>query len=599
MMQSPRYGWRGRVLHVDLSTGRQEVLEPSLEDYRQCIGGKGLAGRLLAPHAGRAWDDPEAPLLFMAGPLTATIAPTSGRCTVMGLSPLTGMLGDASAGGRLGTELKRANLDGLMLTGRARQHVGLRIQGEQAQLENASHLKDLNASAIFDAMHGKGAVCCTGPAAEHGVRFASLCVDRHHAAGRCGLGLAAAAKNLKYVVVKGASLVPVADLQALKQAREAIMRLTAASPVLMGQNGFTCFGTGALFDLMHSRRMMPTDNFRRTRFDAAPQMGAVAFRERYAPRRYGCKGCHILCKKIATGEREGMPLPEFETMSHFSALIGNTDVELVAEANALCNDLGMDTISAAATLACHAELQGEAMKPGHVLQLLADMAHGKGLGAELGQGSLAYAAGRGRPECSMSVKGLELPAYDPRGACGMSLAYALSTRGGCHLRAYPISHEILRKPVSTDRFSFAGKARIIKLTEDMNAAVDSLSACKFVFFAASLEEYAKAFAAVTGEQATGHDLLRAGERIDYQERLINACRGCDASRDDLPPRFFNEAGTGGDGLEIPPLDRQEFLDARSRYYRIRSLDEQGRPRREKAEELGLSWPDCLDSREAD
>ena len=189
----------------------------------------------------------------------------------------------------------------------------------------------------------------------------------------------------------------------------------------------------------------------------------------------------------------------------------------------------------------------------------------------------------------MSVKGLELPAYDPRGAYGMALGYATSTRGGCHLRAYPISHEILRKPVATDRFSFSGKARIVKIAEDMNAAVDSLIACKFLFFAATLEEYARALAAVTGEPCTAQDLLTVGERINYQERLLNAAYGFTAQDDDLPARFFAEPGSGNATLSVPPVPRQDFLAARAAYYRIRGLTEDGLPTRERAEKLGLEW----------
>jgi len=188
----------------------------------------------------------------------------------------------------------------------------------------------------------------------------------------------------------------------------------------------------------------------------------------------------------------------------------------------------------------------------------------------------------------MSVKGLELPAYDPRGAYGMSLAYALSTRGGCHLRAYPVSHEILRKPVATDRFTFSGKARIIKIAEDLNAVVDSLTACKFIFFAAGLEEYAKAYTAVTGAPSTAQDLLKVGECIYYNERIMNGLNGFDADDDDLPQRFFEESGTGGNGIEIKPLDRQTFLEARAKYYRIRGLTDKGQATAEKTKALGLT-----------
>jgi aldehyde:ferredoxin oxidoreductase len=173
----------------------------------------------------------------------------------------------------------------------------------------------------------------------------------------------------------------------------------------------------------------------------------------------------------------------------------------------------------------------------------------------------------------------------------MALGYAVSTRGGCHLRAYPISHEIFRKPVATDRFTFSGKARIIKISEDLNAIVDSLTACKFTFFAAGLEEYAKAYTAVTGLPAGAQDLLFKGERIYYNERIINYINGFDGRQDDLPARFFSEAGTGGCGIEIPPIYREAFLDARAKYYSIRGLDGQGRPTREKTQSLGLPWID--------
>jgi aldehyde:ferredoxin oxidoreductase len=175
----------------------------------------------------------------------------------------------------------------------------------------------------------------------------------------------------------------------------------------------------------------------------------------------------------------------------------------------------------------------------------------------------------------MSVKQLELPAYDPRGAYGMALAYATSNRGGCHLRAYPISHEILRKPVPTDRFSFDGKARMIKIAEDLNAVVDSMTACKFVFFAAGLEEYSRALTAVTGARHDVQSLLSAGERIWNLERAMNAANGFTPDDDDLPARFFLEAGSSSSALRIAPLDREGFLAARAKYYRIRGYDAHG------------------------
>ena len=169
----------------------------------------------------------------------------------------------------------------------------------------------------------------------------------------------------------------------------------------------------------------------------------------------------------------------------------------------------------------------------------------------------------------MSVKGLEMPAYDPRGSYGMALAYGTSNRGACHLRAYPISQEILRKPVATDRFSFDGKARLIKICEDTNAVVDSLSVCKFAFLGASVEEYAQLVAGATGRDYTGQGLLRIGERVVECERTYNRMNGFTDADDLLPERFYTNAGSSGDGIEVPAIDKERYREEIEKYYRIR------------------------------
>ena len=583
-------GWTGKILHIDLSSGKRKIFRPDREVYLKYIGGKGLAGYFLRPYATLPWDHPDMPILLFTGPLVGTAAPTSGRSTVMSRSPLTGTIGDSSVGGRLGFQMKRAGWDGIILTGTAESPLGIEIEDDAVALKDASGLWGKGTDEVFHTLgDGRCSVAAIGQAAENRVRFAALMVDRHHAAGRTGIGLSFGRKMVKYLTVYGSGRVAVHDKQGLLEAREEILRLTAASPVLMGRHGFSCFGTGSIYDLMDSRRMMPTDNFSKTHFDQAGRLNAYAYKEKYRPEKYGCMGCHIRCKKISTpAGRPDHSMPEFETMSHFTALIDNTDMDMVVKANTLCNSLGMDTISAGAVLACYREISGDPLDSGQVLDLLTQIGTGSTkLGRELGQGSRRYAMTMQEPRASMSVKGLELPAYDPRGAYGMALAYALSTRGGCHLRAYPISHEILRKPVATDRFTFSGKARIVKIAEDQNAIVDSLTACKFIFFAAGLEEYAKAFTAATGVSADAQDLLRIGERIYYNERVMNAANGFTAETDDLPERFFTEDGSGTSAVEIKALDRSSFLEARRKYYRIRGLDEAGSPLEEKTRELDL------------
>jgi len=580
-------GWTGKILQIDLTDLTTKVITLSADVYYKYIGGKGLAGYFLRPLIHHSWDSPEIPLLFFTGPLVGTSSPTSGRMTISSRSPLTGTVGDTSVGGKLGTQIKKAGWDGIIITGKSKNLCGITISDSAISFVDASSFYKKDISAIAKSLPEGGSYAITGPAADHGVLFANICVDGHYFSGRSGLGLVMSSKNLKYLHVRGTGNVGVHDVDGIKKAKEEIYRLVSASPVLKGEMGIAEYGTGALYDLTHNRRMMPTDNFRSTYFTGAESLNANYYKDKYQTAKSGCRGCHILCKKIAS---DGRIIPEFETMSHFTALLNNHDPEVVMEANRICNETGMDTITAAVTLSCYAEINSiKKFKPSEITGLLHDMAHSVNEGNELKLGSYRYALAKGRPETAMAVKGLELPGYDPRGAYGMALAYATSTRGGCHLRAYPISHEILRKPVATDRFTFSGKARIIKLNEDLNAMVDSLTACKFIFFAATLEEYASMLSAVTGFHITGLELLQTGERFYYNDRIMNAVNGFDSSHDDLPNRFFTQAGSSGRGIEVKPLDRNDFLQARSNYYKIRGLDANGLPLQQKCDELGLEW----------
>ncbi|KPA15549.1 aldehyde:ferredoxin oxidoreductase [Candidatus Magnetomorum sp. HK-1] len=577
------HGWTGKIAHINLLTKTISVETPTQEIYEKWIGGRGLAGYYLRPYITHEWHDPEMPLCLFTGPLTATSAPTSGRMTIMSRSPLTGTIGDSSVGGSLGRNLKRAGWDGIVISGKHDSLCGIEIQNDNISIVSAKHLAGLVTSKVYVKLKQKGSVACIGPAAENGVRFASVIVDQHHAAGRNGLGLIFASKNIKYITVLGHQRAKIYDKDGLKKGRKDALRLVAASPILSGEQGLMNFGTGALFDLIHVRRMMPTSNFRKTFFDPAQKMNAFAYGKKYPSQQSGCKGCHILCKRK---QLAGGVLPEFETMSHFSALSNNTDMQAVVSANRLCNEMGMDTISAAATLSAYAESKNITLDSQQIIDLLNDISFKKGPGFALAEGSHDFCK-KNQTSYSMSVKSQELPAYDPRGAYGMALAYATSTRGGCHLRAYPISHEILRKPSATDRFSWSGKARMIKLSEDTFAVIDSLIACKFIFFAASLEEYAQIYTSVTGVPTSTSALQKIGERIIYHERMMNALNGFCDTQDDLPDRFFKESGTKGHGISIPPLSRSDFLEARKKYYRIRGLSDHGMPREDTARDLSL------------
>lgn len=565
-------GWTGTILTINLSeqTALREELPPHLlEEY---LGGRGLGVRLMRDHFRFDPLDPAMPLIFAVGPLCGTPAPTAARLAVVSRSPLTGTIYDCSAGGRFAWRLKASGVDVLFITGRSPEPITLAITSENVQFLPTPHLWGRDIPATVEALKEHGSVAAIGPAGENGVLFANIMMGEGNSVGRGGLGAVMGAKNLKAVVVNGDQKTSVADPLLFDRARQDVMRLFKASPVIFGPLGISEFGTPVLVDLMAQRRMAPTENFRSTLFEHSASYSGPTIKTACGAKKDGCYGCPIQCKKSAP---DGTHLPEYETVSHFGGLNKVHDLATIIRANQLCNTLGMDTITAAATLSAWGEIRGCFPTAAEIPSLLKSMALRQGDGELLSLGSRRMAEQLGRGELSMSVKSLELPAYDPRGAYGMALAYCTSNRGGCHLRAYPISHEILRKPVPTDRFSFSGKARIITIAEDSNAAIDSMVACKFSFFGASLEEYAELLTATTGIHYSPQRLKEIGRNICLTERFYNCANGFSRTEDILPERFFSEEGSSGEGIDIVPLNRERFNEELDKYYRIRGLNSDG------------------------
>ncbi|MBN2298144.1 MAG: aldehyde:ferredoxin oxidoreductase [Deltaproteobacteria bacterium] len=582
-MQEKNRDFALSALFIDLGTG--DVQKTTFDPDLSCsfLGGRGIAAGLLAqqPSAGPLEDD--APLIFSTGPLTGSRIPASARMMISAFSPLTGAVCSCSVGGRLAIMMKRAGIDLIRITGRSKNRTVIEIDNQDVRLITSTIPVDAPLSSIFDSYRSfKGSVAAAGHAAFLGCRYASIMVDGSFASGRGGLGRVMAAKNLQAVAIRGSGKTKVYDREQENLARTDIIRLFDASPAIMGRSGISRYGTAALVDLMASRRIMPTANFRRTFFEDYRSFSATRIREKENPKHHACHGCPIACKKKA-----GRDIPEFETLSHFGALNENADLASIIEANTICNEIGVDTITAAATIACLAEIRLQRYTGNALTGKVREITSAKGDGELLRMGSAVLARELGAPEKSMSVKSLEMPAYDPRGVYGMALAYCTSTRGACHLRAYPIAHEILRKPVSTDRFSFSGKARIIKIAEDLNAVVDTIGACKFAFLGASLEEYAKGLSAVTGLSYDTHDLLKIGDDIYTLERYINTLRGFTRKDDYLPQRFYTEAGSHGPGIDINPIDSKDFEEALDRYYRIRGCNADGTITKERIRRLGI------------
>ena len=558
--------WQGKALFIDLTTGavRSEGLpEQSLQKR---LGGRGLGVELMKDFFKLDPYDNSMPLIFSVGPLCGTPAPASSRMSIVSRSPLTGTITDSSVGGTFPLKLKAAGYDCLVITGKAHSPVYISIKDDRVEIKGASHLWGKGCTETNGLLEKEGEAACIGPAGEKLVRFANIMIGGANSAGRGGLGAVMGAKNLKAIVAEGTNKTAIADPRAFKKSQDDVMRLLRASPVVMGELGLGEFGTSTLVDIVGQRRMAPTENFRKTFFPEAQSYSGPSLKKEFGFKKHGCAVCPIQCKKLTSC---GRPVPEYETLSHFGALNANSDAESIVKANLLCNNFGMDTISAASTLAAYGEARGTFLSGNEILEMVRQMAYREGEGDRLAEGSKRLCAALGRPELSMSVKGLELPAYDPRGSYGIALAYGTSTRGGCHLRAYPISQEILRKPIAVDRFSFDGKARMIKIAEDNNAIVDSLAICAFAFLGASIEEYAHLLAAATGLSFTGQGLMKAGEEIILAERRYNTENGFTKIDDLLPERFFAEPGSSGEGITIPPIDKARFTEELEKYYRMR------------------------------
>jgi aldehyde:ferredoxin oxidoreductase len=433
-----------------------------------------------------------------------------------------------------------------------------------------------------------------GPAGERGVLFASIVNNRGRSIGRGGLGAVMGAKRLKAVVVSGHGerQPPVADPERLSFVAYEAEKLIKANPIT--SQALPEFGTSVLVNVLNQAGALPTRNFRASQFEHAQAISGESLRRDYVQRRAACRGCGIGCaRRTSTGDASGEG-PEYESIWALGAACGVGDLKAIVEAGYACNRGGIDTITMGSTIACAMELTEEGLLSGGprfgdaaaVVALCEATARGEGLGEELGHGSARLAARHGRPELSMSVKSLELPAYDPRGMTGQGLAFATSNRGACHLRANMLGPEILGVPKMIDRFATLGKAGLLINLQNLNAVLDSLSLCKFTAFAMKEDYYARLLNAVWGETVEPQELLRIGERIWNAERLFNLAAGFSRADDTLPRRLLEEPVVAG-----PAAGRVvDLAPMLGEYYISRGWDGEGRPTAAKLDRLGLTAP---------
>ena len=518
------FAYWGKILRVNLSTGSitTEVLREDL--VKKFIGGRGLGTKLYMDEVAAEIDplSPENKLLFVTGPLTGTATPTGGRYMVVTKSPLTSTIASSNSGGFWGAELKFAGYDVIILEGKSAKPVYLKIVDDVVTLEDASHVWGKKVSEATDILAAeapeKARIAIIGPAGEKLSLISSIMCDKDRAAGRSGVGAVMGSKNLKAIVVKGSKKPEIPDLESLKA-------ITTEKIGKLKENGVTgtglpAYGTAVLVNILNEIGSLPTNNFQTAQFAGAEEISGELMAEKYLVSKHACFRCPIGCGRVVKIDEEICGGPEYETIWCFGADCGISDFKEIMKVNRMCNEMGLDTISAGATIAAAMELyqkgllkdndlDGLTLKFGDASSIVAwteRMGKRIGLGNLMSNGSYRLCEKYGVPELSMSVKKQEMPAYDPRGIQGIGLNYATSNRGGCHVRGYMISPEVLGLPELLDRFATDGKDVWTKIFQDLTAFIDSSGLCLFTSFALGAQDYADLLNGVTGWSITAEDV---------------------------------------------------------------------------------------------
>jgi len=608
-------GWSGKILRVDLGAGTARA-EPLNRDWaRDYLGQRGLASKYLYDEVDPAVDalDPANKLIFASGPLTATMAPTGGRYSVVTKGALTGTIACSNSGGKLGAEFKRAGWDMIIFEGRAAEPVYLYIEDERAEILPAGDLWGRSVWEVDEALHARHQdpqlrIAAIGRAGELGVRYACVINDLDRAAGRSGVGAVMGAKNLKAVAVRATRGTTVNDPEAFMAAVRAARAKLDPHPA---RKRLADIGTHAMLDITHAYGALPTRNGREVQFEGVPKINAAAAKKPRASdgkpnlvNTQACFACTIGCGRVATIDPTHFSIAgkpryhhasgglEYEDVYAYGAMCGVDDIDALTFVTFVCNEHAMDTISFGATVAAAMELfdvgavteketGGVRLTFGSAEALVAMVeatAKGEGFGVDLGLGAARLCAKYGRPELAMVAKGQEFPGYDPRAMQGMGLAYATSNRGACHLKASPFTSDF-------DTIEIEGKARIVKDTQDdRTATYDSSGICLFSGNALSLEDVSAMLEAACGGDWSRARLIEVGERIWNLERLFNLGAGFTAADDTLPKRMLEEPAKSGTAKgQVCRLG--EMLPE---YYRLRGWDEAGRPKPETLARLGLA-----------
>lgn len=575
-----------KIARINLTTGQIKVEKLDLDMAHKFIGGRGLGTKILYDEGVATVDplSPENKLVYITGPMTGANAPSTGRYMVVTKSPLTGMIACSNSGGIWGAKLKYAGWDAIIVEGEAPKWTYINIEDDKIELLDAQEYLGMMSEAMDTALkekHGaEASVLNIGPAGEKKVLMAAIMNDKDRAAGRSGVGAVMGSKKLKAIVVKASrrNLDNIADVDALKAATKRALDVLMANPVT--SSGLRQLGTAILVNIINNVGSLPTRNWQESYFEKAEDISGEALAEKYLVKAGACYRCPIACGRIINVNGHITGGPEYEPLWAYGANCGNNDLNVIDECNMLCNEYGLDAISVPCTIAAAMELyQRGAIKEEDCAGVPLEWGSTKALvewtkrignpETELdwlmSSGSARLCEHYGMPEISMSVKKQEMPAYDARGIQGIGITYATSNRGGCHVRGYMISPEVLGLPQQLDRTATDDKAVWAKTFQDLTAVIDSMGHCLFTSFAMGAKEYTDLLNAATGTNHSVEEVLEIGDRIYNIERMFNKAAGMKPEDDRLPKRLLEEPIANGPSKGMVsqlPLTLPQYYEAR-------------------------------------
>lgn len=596
-----------RLLRIDLSSRTFSIHEIDLETEKRFLGGRGIGAKILYDELKPGIDPlgPENKVVFATSSLIGSQVPSCVKYSVVTKSPLSGTILMSLAGGFFGAKLRSTAYDGIILEGKLENPGYIYIDEDKAEIRDASSLwgmtTDCTQETIKEQLGSKNLrIACIGPAAEKLVRFSSIISDRR-AVGRGGAGAVLASKNVKAIAVTGSRKHKPKWEEDFNKAVSNMKLSIRQSPKA---KVFSKFGTPGVLALTNERGILPTYNCREGFFESADKINGQAL-QNYVTKSTSCYRCPLACGNIAAVKEgafagavtEG---PEYETLCSFGSMCGNDNLEAIIKADQLCDQYGLDTISTGNCIAFAMELyengiitsnetDGLPLNFGNaesMIQMIHKIARREGFGNVLAEGvrKASEIIGNGAEQFAMHCKGLEWPAYDPRGAKAMAISYATSPRGACHERGL-IRRETFGAPPAIDRFAVEGKGLVAKEAQDHTTIEDALGFCVLAVGNGQLKmaDIALAFSAMLGSKVTVEDLFQAAERIWTVERLFNIREGFDRKDDVLPERFLKETHSIGPSAgAVVELD--VLLDD---YYKVRGWDQNGIPTAELLIRLGI------------